>query len=228
MAETVFVIAAHPDDEILGVGGTLARHARDGDDVHVFILAEGATSRLAERDLGQSSGELSSLRMASIEAAKTIGSSTPHFADFPDNRMDSVDFLDIVKWLEAAIGDVRPTIVYTHHYGDLNVDHGLVHQAVLTAFRPLPDQPTPSIYTFETPSSTEWGVRSQPFVAQHYVNIADTLDVKMAALAHYEMEMRAFPHPRSIEAIEALAKWRGAEIGVPAGEAFGVVRTIRR
>lgn len=220
MTKTVFVVAAHPDDEILGVGGTLARHVRDGDTVHMVIMAEGATSRTE-----QGQGDVEALRQAARNAAEAIGAQPPLFAGFADNRMDGVDFLDVAQWLEQALGELHPDVVYTHHHGDLNVDHGVVHNAVLTAFRPLPGQAAPAIYTFETPSSTEWGRKSEPFLAQHYVNIADTLETKKAALAHYAMEMRAFPHPRSIEAIEALAKWRGAEAGMAAAEAFGVVRT---
>ena len=223
MTKTVLVVAAHPDDEILGVGGTLARHVHEGDDVHIVIMAEGATSRVAT---SQGADEVESLRGAARRAGQVIGAHPPLFAGFPDNRMDGVDFLDIVKWLEDAVAELRPTVVYTHHHGDLNVDHGLVYGAVLTAFRPLPQRLTPAIYTFETPSSTEWGRASQPFIAQHYVNVTDTLNIKKEALAHYAMELRAFPHPRSLEAVEILAKWRGAESGMIAAEAFGVVRTL--
>ena len=225
MSETVLVIAAHPDDEILGLGGTLARHSQAGDEVHCIIMAEGATSRQGD-DGEDSNDELSALKAAARNAAADIGMKSPVFANFSDNRMDTSALLDVVQWLENEIKTIVPSIVYTHHSDDLNLDHQIVHKAVLTAFRSLREAGSiPDIYTFETPSSTEWGGVYKSFEPTHYVNISATLDIKMRALRHYKMELRDFPHPRSMEAVEALARWRGAEAAFHAAEAFGVVRT---
>ena len=136
MSETVLVIAAHPDDEILGLGGTLARHSQAGDEVHCIIMAEGATSRQGD-DGEDSNDELSALKAAARNAAADIGMKSPVFANFSDNRMDTSALLDVVQWLENKIKTIVPSIVYTHHSDDLNLDHQIVHKAVLTAFRSL-------------------------------------------------------------------------------------------
>jgi LmbE family N-acetylglucosaminyl deacetylase len=228
-SNNILVVAAHPDDELLGCGGTLARHCNDGDKVETLILAEGVTSRDDEREKEQHRSELTDLHKAAYRAAEIIGAALPEFGGLPDNRMDQLDLLDVVKLIEKAISRHAPTIIYTHHGGDLNIDHRITHQAVMTACRPLPDSITEAIYCFETPSSTEWADASQPeFKPNHFVEITATLDVKLSALEAYNTEMRPFPHPRSPEAIAALAKWRGASCGVVAAEAFSVAQRIIR
>lgn len=225
----VLVVVAHPDDEILGCGGTLARHAADGDRVDVLILAEGATARDAVRDAVGHAGEIEALRAAAVTAAATLSIRPPRFAGLPDNRLDGLDLLDIVKEVEGAVADVSPEIVYTHHAGDLNVDHRIACEAVMTACRPLPGASVRSIYAFETVSSTEWAVpsASMGFLPVYFVEIGAYLDVKCAALECYRAEMRPYPHARSIRAVKALAQWRGASAGVMAAEAFEVLREIR-
>lgn len=221
MTERILVVAAHPDDEILGIGGTAARHADEGADVHVLIVAEGATSRNPD-----ATEELHHLRQAAAAAAAILGTRPPRFAGLPDNRMDSLDLLDIVKRVEEVVDDVRPRLVYTHHGGDLNVDHVLTHRAVLTACRPLPGSTVDGIFTFETVSSTEWAPEAAAqFHPQHFVDVTDTLERKLEALRAYDMEMRPFPHARSLRAVDAVARARGASVGMEAAEAFGVVRT---
>lgn len=217
----VLAVAAHPDDEVLGCGGTLARHAAEGDDVHVLILAEGAAARGASGN-----AEIEALGDAAIAAAQALGVHPPRLLGLPDNRLDSLDLLDVVRMVEEIVADVSPGVVYTHHQADLNVDHQIAFRAALTACRPQPPSPVRDIYTFETPSNTEWAPpdASDAFVPRRFVDISATLERKMAALACYETEMRPFPHARSIEAVEALARWRGATVGVPAAEAFDVVR----
>lgn len=226
MTETILVIAAHPDDEILGLGATIARHADDGDAVHTIIAAEGSTSRSLQRDTASHAKQLGHLHEAAMTAARILGSHPPRMLNFPDNRLDSLDFLDIVKPIEAIVSELRPNIVYTHHAGDLNIDHRILYEAVLTACRPLPGASIRAIYTFETASSTEWSP-SQPFIPNHYVDAQRTWDRKIAALEAYATEMRPAPHARSVEAIEALAVWRGASVGLGKAEAFQTVRQIR-
>ena len=224
----VLIVAAHPDDEVLGMGGTAARHVADGDRVHTLILAEGATSRyLTVHE--EAAAEVETLRKAAEAASNIIGSSPPIFAGLPDNRLDSVDLLDLVKVTENVIEKVRPTILYTHHRGDLNVDHELAARAVLTACRPLAVSSVTSIFGFETVSNTEWHAPGENvFDLNYFVEISPFMKQKMEALRCYDHEMRAFPHPRSYEAVEALAKWRGAIGGMRAAEAFVVVRQLSR
>ena len=229
MSETVLVLAAHPDDEILGCGATIAKHAARGDKVHVVILAEGVTSRDESRDRSARQGELSHLAEAAHRANSVLDVSSLVLHDFPDNRMDSLDRLDIIKAVEAYIQQLKPSIVYTHHSGDVNIDHRRIHEAVVTACRPIPGHPVRTLLFFEVASSTEW----QPpgsgpyFMPVWYEDVAQTLAQKLEALAIYESEMRPWPHARSVKALEHLARWRGASIGVEAAEAFMVGRAIR-
>jgi LmbE family N-acetylglucosaminyl deacetylase len=227
--QTVLVIAAHPDDEILGCGGTMARHINQGDAVHVVILAEGATSRDAARSRKSREQELNNLAEAAQKAGDTLGISSLHLHQFPDNRMDGVDLLDVVKCVEEHIGHFRPNVVYTHHAGDVNVDHQVIHKAVVTACRPQPGHPVKTLLFFEVPSSTEWQIpgNGASFLPNWFVDISDFLDKKMEALDAYCCEMRPWPHARSIEAVEYLARWRGASVGVEAAEGFMLGRMVR-
>ena len=225
---SILVVAAHPDDEILGCGGVLAYHAARGDTVHVLIVAEGATSRDSRRDPEGRAGELTALNAAASCAASVIGAEEPRILGLPDNRLDSLPLLDVIKPIEANVEAVKPEIVYTHHAGDLNVDHRIVHQATVTACRPVPGSPVRAIYAFETPSSTEWQTAGATFRPQRWVDIEPFLGCKLRALDAYEAEMRRFPHARSFEAVEALARVRGAAAGLMAAECFMVVREVVR
>jgi len=219
----ILVVAAHPDDEVLGCGGTLARHATAGDDVHVLIVTEGATSRDDMRDPTGRGDEMRALRAAAAAAAHALSIQAPRFGGLPDNRLDSLPLLDVVKLVERVVAEVGPEIVYTHCGVDLNIDHQRVSQAVLTACRPQPGATVRRILAYETQSSTEWSA-SGVFRPTVYVDIAAYLPAKMRALQAYAAEMRAFPHARSLEAIEALARWRGASAGMMAAEAFELMR----
>lgn len=227
--KTILVIAAHPDDEVLGCGGTMARHAAMGDSVHSIILAEGITSRDKERNRDLHSEEFTILRSAAQKANDILGVKQLKLFDFPDNRLDSMDRLDIVKVVEELINNIKPDIIYTHHIGDVNIDHRRIHEAVLTAVRPIPgNHHVEELLYFETASSTEWMTAgSAPaFTPNWYVDIEKTLPLKLKALEAYEYEMREWPHARSIKALDYLAKWRGANIGVEAAEAFMLGRKI--
>lgn len=224
MGRRIMVIAAHPDDEALGCGGTIARHAAAGDVVRVLFLADGVASRaMVDR-----TPELRARKAAAEKACAIMGAEAPIHLDFPDNRLDTLAFLEIVQAVEKQAVVFQPDVVYTHHAGDLNVDHRICHQAVLTAFRPIPGQTVKSIYGFEVCSSTEWafGGTGPVFVPNRFVNIEAQMKAKYEALNAYEMEMRPFPHARSHEAVKALAAWRGASAGCKAAEAFTVIRDI--
>ena len=212
------VVAAHPDDEVLGCGGYIANQAKSGDEVLVTFLSDGVTSR--QGNLGLQ--EIESRRNAARLASKVLGASDVSFGDFPDNKLDAVPLLEIIKSIEAVVERVRPQIVLTHFGGDLNIDHRIVNQAVLTACRPAPKQGVKEILFFEVPSSTEWQVpiEGEAFIPTWFEDISETLELKIKALTVYKHELREWPHPRSIKAVEHLAHWRGASCGVDAAEAF--------
>ena len=225
----VLVVAAHPDDEVLGCGGTIARHADAGDQVQVLIVAEGATSRQNQRDPIQARDELSALAQASQTAGLILGAAGVELLDLPDNRLDSLDRLDLIKRIEVIISRHQPQVVYVHHIGDVNVDHRRLHEAVVTACRPTPGHPVRRLLSFEVASSTEWQPPGSASVFQPnwFVDISDQWQRKREALEAYASEMRPSPHARSLEAVEHLARWRGAQVGVEAAEAFFLLRQLR-
>jgi len=226
MRKVVAAVVAHPDDEILGCGATLAKHSSLGDEVYVLILAEGLTSRDSKRNREIHAQSLDWLSHAAKKANDVLGVNTLFMHDFPDNRMDALNLLDVVKIIEAFFLKYRPSRVYTHHHDDVNVDHRITHQAVMTATRPIPGQCIKELLTFETMSSSEWQFSGDIFRPNYYEDISIFLEKKMLALQCYENEMRPWPHSRSYEALEALAKYRGASVGLSAAEAFYLCRGI--
>jgi N-acetylglucosamine malate deacetylase 1 len=235
MQQTVLVIAAHPDDEVLGCGGTIARHAAEGDEVHILIMAEGLTSRDQTRDAQARTSELSALAKTAQNVGSYLGAKSVELLSFPDNRMDTLPLLDVVKEVEARLEKIKPEAIYTHHQGDLNIDHQITHRAVVTACRPYPGQTVRTLLFFEVPSSTDWQMASlnSPFTPDWFVDISGSdgsttfLDKKLEALELYQGEMRAFPHARSIEAVKSLAQTRGAGVGLEAAEGFVLGRKLR-
>lgn len=219
----VLIVAAHTDDEALGCGGTIARHVAEGDIVYAVFLADGVSSRL------DSNHEDHEVRNSAAENAREIlGISKNYYLALPDNRLDSLPLIEVVQLLEPIIQNVKPNVIYTHHSGDLNVDHRVAHQAVLTACRPLPGSSVKEIYAFEVLSSTEWAdAEVAPFVPNYFVDVSDYLDIKERSLHAYKKEMRACPHSRNMSHVRALAMHRGNSVGVDAAEAFRVVRVSR-
>ena len=224
--KTVLIFAAHPDDEVLGCGGTLAKLAVEGASIHAAFMADGVFSREGSKAVQQAA--LKVRREAALTACNILGVKASFFGEFPDNRMDTVALLDIVKIIEFLIAKHRPDTVLTHHAGDINIDHRRVHEAVITACRPQRDHPVKTLLFFEVPSSTEWQLPgSVPFFAPNwFVDISETLKCKLAALDAYNAELRNWPHPRSSQGVEYLARWRGATIGVEAAEAFVLGRQL--
>ncbi len=226
MNRSVLVLAAHPDDEVLGCGGTIAKLAGEGVSIHVAFLADGVFSRMG--DAGNQQAALLVRRAAARKACDILGAQSVFFGEFPDNRMDTVALLDIVRPIESLIAKYQPDTVFTHHAGDVNIDHRRTHEAVVTACRPQPGHPVKTLLCFEVPSSTEWQLpgSAPAFTPNWFVNISDTLERKLSALNAYADELRAWPHPRSLQGIEHLAHWRGATVGVDAAEAFVLGRQL--
>jgi len=223
MPRKIAAIFAHPDDEVLACGGALAAHADGGDDIRIFIMATGGTARGGEQQ-----AYIGTLREQAQAAAKILGAAGVEFGNFPDNRMDSVALLDVVKAVEGFLTKFPADVIYTHHAGDMNIDHGVINRAVATACRPLPGVRPLEILTCEINSSTEWAVAPlTPFVPTDFVDIAGSLDRKVAALECYTDELRPWPHPRSTEGVRALARWRGSQCGREAAEAFALMRRVR-
>ena len=208
MSKTILVVAAHADDEALGCGGTIARHVAEGDIVHAVFLADGVSARQ-----GAGSHELAQRLAATEQARQVLGITTTTFLGLPDNRLDSLPLIEVI---------------YTHHYGDLSVDHSIAHQAVMTACRSTPEGAVKEILTFEVMSSTEWSsVGLAPFLPSLFVDISAYLAIKLQALDAYALEMRPAPHSRSSEHLKILARHRGHTVGVAAAEAFMVMRMVR-
>jgi LmbE family N-acetylglucosaminyl deacetylase len=222
------IIVAHPDDEVLGCGGTIVRLTGEGHDVYVAILGEGITSRYNKRERADHE-MIKKLQDRSRQVSKLLGVKELCLYDLPDNRFDTVALLDIIKIVEKLINRFQPQVVYTHHGGDLNIDHAITHRAVMTATRPVENYPVKELYAFEVPSSTEWAfVRFQPsFQPNVFMDISATLETKIQAMQIYESEARPFPHPRSPESLQALAKRWGSAVSVDAAEAFELVRLVR-
>jgi len=225
MNKQILIIAAHPDDEVLGCGGTIARHVKEGNSVHVLFLSDGVSSR------GDSDTKLITERKESaVKACEVLGATIVDFEKFPDNMFDTVPLLDIVRVVESAKKKIKPQIIYTQHGGDLNIDHRIACQAVLTAFRPQPGEEFSEIRAFETNSSTEWSSSAilKPFIPDTFVDITQYLDKLLKAYSCYVDEIREEPHARSLEALKIAAFRRGRETGLYAAEAFMTLRRICR
>ena len=226
---SILVIAAHPDDEVLGCGASIAKWSEAGQVVHVVIMAEGITSRDSAQDSESINKGLSSLEESAHKAADVIGATSVKLLGFPDNRMDSLDRLDVVKAVEVEIKRLRPDTVVTHHCGDVNIDHRIIHEAVVTACRPQPGESVRRLLVFEVPSSTEWQPpgSNTAFEPNWFEDVSETIDRKIEALKFYQSEMREWPNARSIENVGYLARWRGASVGCHAAEAFILMREIK-
>ena len=216
MTKNILVIAAHPDDEVLGCGGAIARHVANGDMVSVCYMTNGISAR-GNID----SSEITQRQKAANNAIEILGIEEKFQFDFPDNQMDTVSLLEVTQAVESVIDKTKPEIIYTHFAYDLNIDHRIVHQAVLTAARPQSSSPIKSIFYFEVLSSTEWNFSSeQAFRPNYIVDISQYWLKKLAALKAYHSEMREYPHSRSYKALEALSILRGATNGVEMAEGF--------
>lgn len=226
----IMVVAAHPDDELLGLGATMHKLVKEqGVIAHVVILGEGITSRSDTRNPEIWKDQLAQHRKNVESARLCIGYQSVHTYDFADNRFDSHDLLDIVKVIEKEKEAFQPDVIFTHNGSDLNIDHQLTFQAVMTATRPMADEIVKMVVCFETPSATEWQANNHPqhFAPNLYMSVSkEDLDAKIKGMAAYEFESRPYPHPRSSKALEVLAQYRAVQVGVEYAEAFQIIRCI--
>jgi LmbE family N-acetylglucosaminyl deacetylase len=226
----IMVVVAHPDDEVLGLGASMHRLIHNYQvQTHVVILGEGITSRSEKRNPEKWAKELEMHRDNIHAAQKLIGYQSVSIIDFPDNRFDSVALLDIIKVIEKEKETYKPDIIFTHHGGDLNIDHQRTFEAVITSCRPLESEKVKTIITFETASSTEWQASNSPnpFRPNLFIPISkENLDAKIRAMECYESEKRPYPHPRSPEALKIQVQQWGIVIGCQLAEAFCLVRGI--
>tara|TARA_B110000046_G_scaffold169639_1_gene188905 strand:+ start:591 stop:1301 length:711 start_codon:yes stop_codon:yes gene_type:complete len=228
----IMIIVAHPDDELLGLGSTIHHLIKNYNvNVHTVILGEGLTSRTESRNKEKWKNELNIHNSNTNLAKKIIGYHTLNTHQFPDNRFDSMPLLDIIKVIEKEKDEFNPEIIFTHHHGDLNIDHQITHEAVITSFRPTENEISESIITFETPSSSEWNIQNHKnlFTPNLFFEISDDdLEAKISAMESYTFEKRNYPHPRSPRALKIIAQRNGLTVGVEYAEAFNIVRSIKR
>ena len=226
----ILIVVAHPDDELLGLGATMNNLITNYSCfVRVVILGEGLTSRSDKRDLVKYKEELVIHKQNIKDAQDSIGYQELSVYDFPDNRFDTVALLDIIKVIEKEKVEFEPDIIFTHHGGDLNIDHQKTFEAAITATRPMEDEKVKTIITFETPSGTEWRASSDPkhFTPNLFIGISeDNLNSKINAMESYGFEKRKYPHPRSPESLKILAQQRGMSVGKFFAEAFCIIRII--
>jgi len=226
----ILIVVAHPDDEILGLGATMFRLISEyGVSTRVIILGEGITSRSDTRDVKLWEQQLSIHRNNIHNAQKAIGYGSVDIYDFPDNRFDSVSLLDIIKVIEKEKAEFKPDVIFTHHGGDVNIDHQRTFEAVITCSRPMQHETVKTIVTFETMSGTEWRASTDPkhFIPNFFVSVSEKgLHAKIQAMESYEFEKRQYPHPRSPEALKIVAQRWGIANGIDYAEAFCLVRNI--
>lgn len=224
--KNVLVVAAHPDDELLGLGGTIRKLSNEGVACRAVIVAEGLTSRAEKRESADFAA-LKELQKDARAAAEKVGYASIDFCELPDNRLDGMELLDVIKVVESYVKKYQPDTIFTHHHGDLNIDHRIVHEAVITACRPVGEYSVKQILSFETPSSTEWNyIYSEPFTPNVYFDVTETFEAKIEGMNCYRSESAEFPHPRSTEALRALATYRGSNVGCGKAEGFMLVRKI--
>lgn len=234
----ILIIAAHPDDEVLGMGGTIKKYTSNGHEVKIVFMATGIFSRrttkyenstnykVDKKTTMKMKKELTALQNDAKKASKIMGVTNTEFMNFPDNEMDKISNLEVTKKIEGIIEKFQPGIVFTHSPYDINIDHRVLYNATITATRPIKDCKVKDVFAFEVPSSTEWYFPSK-FSANIFVDISKELPTKLRALEAYKNEIKDYPHPRSVKALEIISKRWGTVSGYAAAEAFMLVRSLK-
>jgi len=217
----ILVIAPHPDDEVLGCGGTIARHSTGGDEVYLCVVTKAYTPDWPE-------GEIEERKQEVYKVNEILGIKETYFLDLPTVKLDTVPQKELNDAIAQVVNAIQPEVIYVPHKGDANKDHRLVFDAAMIATRPKPKASVKKVLSYETPSETEWGIPSveSAFIPNIYVDISATLETKLKGMSAYELELKEYPHPRSLEAVSALVKMRGSTIGVKAAEAFMLIREL--
>jgi len=217
----ILVIAPHPDDEVLGCGGTITKHNICNDEVSLCIVTKAYPPSWIEDEIKERKEEV-------LKVNQILGIRKTKFLDFPTAKLDTIPKNDLIYSINQVVNELNPEIIYIPHRGDINIDHRIVFDAALVAVRPKPGSVVRKVFTYETLSETEWAAPfiEKAFCPNLYVDISETLETKLKAMSEYKLELKEFPHPRSLEAISALASIRGATVGVKAAEAFMIVREI--
>ncbi len=213
---SILIVSAHPDDETLGMGGTIKRMTESGCLIRILFMSDGVSSRDNLRE------SLDARRNNCKKALEILGVKDVHFLDFPDNLLDSIPILELAKQIEKHIHAHSPKLVFTHYPSDLNVDHRAVAEATQVACRPKIESPVSGVFFYEVPSSTDWDFGKERFSPNLFVNIENTLEFKRVGLSEYGTEINEFPNARSIESLISLAKVRGSHVGFSAAEGFQV------
>ena len=218
----ILIIAAHPDDEILGCGGLISKYVREGHSVYVHIVTDGSSSQY------EGNNEIAKQKENEItEVMKMIGVKEFFRGNLPDMKLDSISHIEVNKELGRIIDKVLPDIVFTHHKGDVNKDHKIIYESTLVMARPLLGNTIKELYSYETLSSSEWGELEELFTPNTYIELnKNDIENKCKAMKLYKTEIREYPHPRSIEAIKNLSKYRGNQIEVKYAEAFKLIRKV--
>ena len=219
--KNILVVAAHPDDEVLGCGATTTKHVTAGDTVAVLIMGEGV---LARKEVKDRRDLLEKLWQDARAANDLLGVRRLILKDLPDNKINAIPLLDIVHMIEEIVAEVKPAIVYTHHHGDVNIDHQTISKAMQAVCRPMASTSIDHVYAFEIASATHWNFRHEaPFCPTVFVDVTNAIEKKIEVLKRYTSEIREFPHPRSPEFLRALAQVRGGQVGFKYAEAFELV-----
>lgn len=222
----ILVIAAHPDDEIYGMGGTIAKLAAEGNEVHVLIVTDGSTAQY--RNCDDLSAILECKKRETEKALSYVGVAACHYGELPDMRLDAVEHIKINEVIEKAIDEIAPDTVYTHFWGDVNMDHQKVFESTLVATRPTSSQTVRELYCYSVPSSTEWQPNLRvAFTPNVFVDISAYTAQKAAAIEAYATELRQYPHPRSVEAVRMQDLASGLRMGLSAAEEFILLRSIQ-
>jgi LmbE family N-acetylglucosaminyl deacetylase len=217
----VLVIAPHQDDEVLGCGGVMARHAAQGDEVHVLVVTRGIEELFAPSLVEETRRELH-------EAHTKLGVKSTRFLEFPAPKLDVTPGYQLAAAIGDALRSLQAEVIYLPHRGDIHNDHRAVYYATLVAARPINNCPTRRLLCYETLSETEWAppFGDDAFIPTVFVDITDYLQAKLEAMSCYASQLKEPPHSRSLQSIEGLARLRGATVGLPAAEAFMLVREV--
>ena len=217
----VLVFAAHPDDEVIGAGGTIARHVARGDEVCLCVVTQGYAPLRSERDLAAARAQV-------LDVQQVLGIEEVFFCGFPTVKLNTVPYRELTSALQGIVDDVRPEVVFTTPPNDINQDHRIVHDCTLVALRPLPDSSVRRVLAYEIGTTAHFGqpAGGSPFVPNVFIDISRYLDKKLEAMSCYQSEVREYPHPRSLEGLRLMAKERGVSVGLEAAECFSLIREL--